>query len=155
VHDPCRVCLTHSLAGLEHVLDRLVEGQPPFPLEERCQILPLEELHDDVGGFVLEGADVDHMGDMLALQVRNRARLSQEASARLPAGGPAGEHQLERDELPELEVRRGDDDAHGPCAEDALYTVLASEDVAGANGGGGGGSHGVSSHDSTKRTSSL
>ena len=47
--------------------------------EDVGEVAPLEVLHHDVGRAVGERADVDHPGDVLALDARGGARLAHEA----------------------------------------------------------------------------
>ena len=79
--------------------------------------------------------DVDDARDVLALDLHRRARLAREARDGLGVAERLGQEELERDLLVELDVVRGDDDAHAAGAEDALDAVLAREDVAFANPG--------------------
>ena len=73
---------------------------------------------------------------MLALELHGGARLAQEARDRVLVAERLVAQELDRDELVELDVPRGDDDAHPARAEHALDPVLAGEHVPRANGRG-------------------
>ena len=51
------------------------------------------------------------------------------ARSTIASSSAVGQDELERDELVELQVARGDDDAHAAGAEHPLDPVLAGEDV--------------------------
>ena len=131
VHDPRGVRVGDRLHGLEQVLDRLFEREPSALLEHLVEIQPAQILHDEVGQPVVEPARVHDAHDMLALQVRHRARLSQETADRQPVLRGVAPEKLDGDRLFEVRVVRGDDHAHPADADDALDDELAAHDLTG------------------------
>ncbi len=93
------------------------------------QIGTIEKLHDHVRRARLERADVGHLRHVLALQANRRLRFAEESLDCFLALERAGQEELERDLLLELNVRRRDDDTHATDAEDRVHAVLPGEDV--------------------------
>ena len=133
MHDPERVRFGDGLAGLKQELDGLLDAQRSLLGQPGAEVGAVEELHDDVRRAVLQRADVDDPGDVLALDLDRRSGLAVEPRHRLLIGGGLGEQEFQRDALVELQVVRGDDDAHAARAEDALDPVLSSKDIADPN----------------------
>lgn len=127
--DPERVRLADRLAGLEHELDRLLDGERAPLLEPRGQIAAVEVLHHHVRRAALELADVADARDVLALDLHRRPRLALEAPHRLGVGEHLGQEKLQRDLLVELEVMRLHDDPHAADAEHLVDTVLSGENL--------------------------
>ena len=82
--------------------------------------------------------DVEHARDVVALQPHRRAGLAREALDEPGLREPQREHELERDLLVELQVRRRDHDAHAAHAEDAVDPVLAGQHVPARDGNAAG-----------------
>jgi hypothetical protein len=61
---------------------------------------------------------------MLILEPRSRARFTQEARDSVLIGERRGLHELDREELAEVEVPRRDDDAHTALPEHVLYAIF-------------------------------
>ena len=87
------------LAGVEHVLHRLGDGERAALLEDDGEVAPLEVLHDHVAGLVGEHAQVEHLGEAgnpgghrVALRLEQRSQLLQlgEGEGRDPAGAVVG-----------------------------------------------------------------
>ena len=129
-----RVRLGHRLADLQHVIDGVLHGQPPLAGEERLEVAALEQLHDDVGLARGELPDVEHLGDVLALQLDRRARLALEPRDRERHAHCGRQHHLDRDALAEVDVARGHDEAHAALTEHALDAVFVREHLAGGEG---------------------
>ncbi len=71
---------------------------------------------------------------MLALEAHGRLRFAQEALLGLRHPRRVGSQELEGHPLMDGQVRRGDDEAHSPRAEDAIDAVLSGQHVAGSDG---------------------
>ena len=134
VNDPSGVRLGEGLARLAHIRRRLLRREDAALIEHRLQVGSLEVLHDDEGRAGLEPPHVVHRRDMPAVQPRDRARLAEEALHALHVAEHRRQHELDGAQLEEIDVRRRDDDAHGPDAEDALDAVLAGEDLTDPHG---------------------
>jgi hypothetical protein len=133
VNDPERVRLPDGVARLEHQRHGVLGLERAVRTDDLPEIVPVEVLHDHVRGARLEPPDVVHLGDVLALQPRRRARLAEE-----PLDGPmvrerVGQQELDGEELAEIEVARGHDDAHPSVTEDSLNAVFAEENVSRAD----------------------
>ena len=94
--------------------------------------------------------------DVLAVDLRGRARLAEEALDDLVVVLRLRAQKLERDALVELQVDGGDHHAHAADAEHALDPVLAADDLAHADGryllGWGCGGHGIGGRGAVLRT---
>ena len=90
----------------------------------------LEELHHHVRSAGVEPPDVEHARDVLALEPRGRPRLAQESLDGFVVVERVVADELDRDELIELLVARGDDDPHPADPEEPLDAVLARQHVA-------------------------
>jgi hypothetical protein len=65
---------------------------------------------------------------VLALDLDCRARLARKARDDIGIIDRARQQQLDRYAFLQLDVHRGNDDAHSACAEQVLDAVLASQD---------------------------
>ena len=110
--------------------ERVMDGQRPVAPQHLSEVDPRQVLHDDVRRAVLERADVEHLGDVLARQGGSGARLALEAADRGAVRRGLAAHELDGDLLTELHVTRGDDDAHPADAEHPLDLVLRGDDLA-------------------------
>jgi hypothetical protein len=128
--DAQAVSLRDGLACLEDELDRLLYGKWASLMEPRSEIPAVEVLHHHVRSAVGECADVGDSCDVLALDLHRRPRLTSETTYGLGIAKCVRQEELERDLLVELDVMRGDDDAHATDSEDALDAVLPGEHVA-------------------------
>src|SRR5690606_20374410 len=97
-------------------------------------VLTFEELEDHVRTVLAIPSHVVDARDVVALQPHGRAGLAHEALDRAAARERLGEDELQRDRLPELDVRGRDDHAHAAGAEHALDTVLPAYDVSRRDG---------------------
>ncbi len=100
-------------------------GQHAALLEQRAEVVAVEELHHHVRDVVLEPADVGDLRDVLALQLRGGLGLAGEALDRVVVEQDVLAQHLDRDALVELEVRALGDHAHPALAEDRVDPVLA------------------------------
>ena len=75
VHDAARVGSGQGLAGLQDVVDGERCRDWPLLVEHDAQVAALQIFHDDEGGAVGQSADVEHAGDVLALDLCRGARL--------------------------------------------------------------------------------
>src|SRR5690348_9347483 len=112
MHDPLGMRFRQTLARLQHQLDRIDGSQRTAGAHECAQIMALEELHHDEGSPVLEEADVLDLHDVLPTQSPGDSRLAQKPLGRLPDLETPGQHDLDRDQLTEPQVRGSDDGAH-------------------------------------------
>ncbi len=108
-------------------------GERAVLREDLAEVAPLEELHDHVRRARFELADVEHARHVLALQAHCGARLAKEALDRVLARHRLFAHELERDELIELDVPRCDHDAHAARSEDTLDAILPRQHISLAN----------------------
>ena len=132
--DAERVRLGDGLARLEHVVDRARHVERALFVDRLREVGALEVLHHHEGRAALERADIEHAGDVLALQLDGGPGLAREPADDLGVLEGIGEQELEGDELLELEVLGRDDQPHAALAEDVLDPVLAGEDVARRDG---------------------
>ena len=96
-------------------------------LESRLEILAGEMLHDHVEADARIGADVEHVDDVLALDLSEREGLTTEASDDELALLHRLVDQLDRDLLAEIEMDRLAHDAHAADAEHATHFVLPAD----------------------------
>src|SRR5262245_5182837 len=75
MNDARRMRLSKRLARLKDVVDRICYRQPPFPLQERPEILSFEKLHHDVRCAVRQLGDVKNATHVLAAHLGRRPRL--------------------------------------------------------------------------------
>jgi hypothetical protein len=120
-------------AGLDHPRGDLRDGQAAVVAQAIGEIDAVEVLHHEIRLAGLETTDVVHAAHVLALHLRRGAGLALEARDRVLVA--LAEEELDRDALVELEVPRGDDDAHSTAPEDALDAILPRERLAGKDGG--------------------
>ncbi len=128
------MCFGEAFAGLENDVDRIFEGERSGVTKALRERLAAQVFHDEVGLSVFERTHVHQARDVLAPQTDRDARLASKARDGV-ASGP-GRQELQRDALAELEVQRGDDDAHSAAADDALDAVLVRDHRADAGFGG-------------------
>jgi hypothetical protein len=133
VDDLRGVRLGKRLADLEHVGHGVLHGQGAGLLQHRGEILPVEELHDDVGAAVVEHADVEDAGDVLAVQHGRDARLAQEAVLALRA--VLGKEELERHAPVQRELDGGDDTPRAPGPRTRSTRYLPARIWPGVTGG--------------------
>ena len=117
-----RICIVYSHA----VGDR----EPPLPVDDARQRLPLEELHHDVRVTVGRAIDVDDLHDVGAADLGRDARLLQEALDEPGAARELRVQHLDGDAGPQDGVQRLVDRAHPAVPEDADEPVLAVDDAA-------------------------
>jgi hypothetical protein len=129
VHDAGGVRLGDRLARLEDVEGGLLDRKPASALDLRAEIHPGGVLHHDVRRAVGELADVVHLRDVLALEVRRRAPLADEARNELGVVQAVGAHELNGARFEQVDVRGCHDDAHAANAEHALHPILAREEA--------------------------
>src|SRR5262249_2895757 len=98
--------------------------------EPRGQVSSIEVLHDHVRRAVLERADVAHARDVFVLDADRGLRLATEARDGFRVREHLREEKLDRDFVVELDVLRGDDDAHAPDSEHLADAVFAGENFA-------------------------
>ena len=79
MNDAEAVDLGERLAGLEDVVDRILDGDLFAGLDHRVEVAAVEILHDHVGGAVGHRSDVGDARDVLALEPRGGARLAKKA----------------------------------------------------------------------------
>ena len=114
-----------GLADLEHHSGGLQDRHLPFFPQDPREIAADEVLHHDERRAALGRGRVQHADDVLALDLRDRARLAGEAlGMHLVARGLRPEH-LDRDKLVQALVPRGDDEAHAAGADHALDDVIS------------------------------
>ena len=127
VDDAGRVRLLEAARHLvaDHHAGRDVEAL--VALEAALEILAGEVLHDHVEADPGVGADVEHVDDVLALDLPEREGLTTEASDDELALLHRLVDQLDRDLLAEIEMDRLADDAHAADAEHATHLVLPAD----------------------------
>ncbi len=123
------VRLGERLAGLEDVLDGRLRGHRPARAERVGEVAARQVLHHHVRRAGLERPDVGHARHVLALDLHRGARLAQEALGERARLRRLRQQQLDRDPLLQLEVGRGDDDAHPAGADHPLDAVLPGDDL--------------------------
>jgi hypothetical protein len=99
-------------------------------LKPRRQITAIQELHDHVGGTVLERPHVEHARDMLALDLDGGPRFPSKPADHVGVSQHGGQEELDRNLLVELQMGRSHDHAHAADAQNALDAVLPREDLA-------------------------
>ena len=120
------------VAGLEDPAHDARRRLGALALQLASEVAAFQILHDEVGLASVEAAKIEDAAHVLALDLRRRAPLAEEAlGATLRA---LAEEKLDRHALVELEVPRRDDDAHASAPEHALDTVFTAEGLAGQDG---------------------
>jgi hypothetical protein len=158
VNDAEGVRLRDRLAGLEQVVHRVRDGQGAALPHDPREVVAVQVLHDHVRGACRELTNIQHTGDVIALQAYGRPGLALEALHRLGARG--AQEELDGDPLPQAEVLGRHDHTHAAAAEDALDAVLTGKDLPFGHGNGrrvGRGAHAspAGGGPSTRRDSSL
>src|SRR4029079_2881113 len=95
--DAAPVRLADRLAGLEDVVDGLLDRQPTARLQRLREILSREALHDDVRRAVGQCADLEDPNDVLALDGGGGSRLTTKACRGSAAISLVGGEELDRD----------------------------------------------------------
>ena len=111
-----------------------MHGDGAALLGDRREIAPREQLHDHVRRAVCQRADVEHAHHVLALDADLRASLLEEACDQLLVSCDLGQEHLDGHLLLQLEMGRGDHDAHAALSEHALDTVLLGQEASGEEG---------------------
>ena len=130
MHDAAGVRLGHGVAGLNHVVHRVLDADDRAPLHFG-EVVPFEVLHHHIRSAVLHSAHVDDARDVLVLDLHRRPRLTDEALRHLFVPGLVGVEEFDRDALVQLHVGRGDDHAHAALAEHAIDAVFSGQQRAG------------------------
>ena len=130
MNDPDGMRLGERLARFTYIRCRLLRREHTTLVEHRFEIRALEVLHDDERRPCLEPAHVEHRGDVTTPQLRDGARLAEEALHALHVAKHRRQHELDGADLVEIDVRGRDDDPHRADAEHALDAVLPGEDLA-------------------------
>ena len=128
--DADEVGLGHRIQRLNCVVGGHRHRQGAITLEEHGQVRAVQVLHHDVRQSVVERADIEDPGDVLAREPNRGLRLAGEAPDVLRLGRALGQHELERHPLLELEMGRSHHDAHAPAPEQLFDAVLAGEYLA-------------------------
>ncbi|MFT3773216.1 MAG: hypothetical protein QM820_48170 [Minicystis sp.] len=126
--DAVGVALGHGLRGLEDVEHRVRQRERAALLEGGREVLAFEVLPGEEEGAVLGLADVDDAGDVLRLQLGERAGLAPKALDLLLVHQGGREH-ADGDPLIELGMESFDQEAPR-TAQDRAYPVLPCDDVA-------------------------
>ncbi len=127
VDDARRVRELERLAQLAHDAHALLQVEALVRIEEVLELLALDELHDEVGNFVLLAEVVD-LDDVRMVEARHGLRFAHEAHGEVLAGvlvEVALEDGLDRHRAAEARVHAFVDDTHRALAEDALDVVPA------------------------------
>ena len=116
-------------AARDLVRDHHAGGQvePLLALESRLEILAGEVLHDHVEPDARIGTDVEHVHDVLALDLSERLPLTLEASDDELGLFHRLVDQLDRDLLAQIEMDGFAHDAHAADAEDPADLVLPAD----------------------------
>ena len=126
------VRLADGLAGLEHVVDGLVDRQGPSRAEDLREIAAREVLHHDVRSAGRQRAYLEHADHVLALDRCRGAGFADEARVGIVVAGFVRREELDGHASAERGVLGAEDDAHASRADHRLDAVLAGHDVAGA-----------------------
>jgi hypothetical protein len=130
MNDAEGVRLGDRFTRLQHEIHGVYHGKRAAVCDRRREILALEVLHHHVRRAGLERAHVCYACDVLALDFHGRARFPRKAHHRILIVQRFRQQELDRDALVEVQVMRGDDNAHTADAEHAVDAVFAGEDVA-------------------------
>ena len=131
--DTAGVRLGDRGAGLDHVADR-EPGRKRSALDERCEVVALQELHHDVRQAVGRAPDIEHAAHVIGAKAGCRARLVKEAIGDGLIARELGAHHLHRDLLLELEVGRGHDDSHPADPDHSVDSKPPGDDIANLQG---------------------
>jgi hypothetical protein len=130
VDDAQPVCGVHGLAGLDDVVDGVLDRNGPGEQPLR-QVLTLEVFHHHVGRPGGQPPHVDHAHHVLALDPDGGPRLADEALGELGVIGGRIEQELDRYPLAQLDVLGEHDHAHAPLPQHAFDAKFLGEDVPG------------------------
>ena len=126
VHDLPVVGRLHAAGHLLHDGRQLRRGQPPLPAQLEAQVLPVQILHDHVGGAVLHLVEVHHVDDVGVAQLAGDLRLPAEAGEQLASAGHVRPQQLDREPLlGQPSVPRLVHCAHAPLV-DLAYDLIGA-----------------------------
>jgi hypothetical protein len=118
---------------LEEQVGGLGDGKLDALAKDRREVLTGEVLHHDEGDAV-DRLDVVNAGDVRALDAAGRAGFLLEARGHVGLVEQGTAEELERAELAQLPMTRGEDHAHAAFAEDVRHVVLVEDDVADLEG---------------------
>ncbi|MGC4090524.1 MAG: hypothetical protein QM756_22175 [Polyangiaceae bacterium] len=110
-------------------VERRLQVDPPFAIEQRRQRLPIDVLHHEVRRAVRQRADVERIDDARALDGRSRARLVQKAGVQVLVQHVFRPQNLERDRLLEQLVTAQVDEADTAHAEQAQHAVTTVDQL--------------------------
>jgi hypothetical protein len=123
VDDPLLVRGAQRLAGHAQGRDRAVDGQVLVHLQHGAQAGPVDELHHVEDLPVGELAEVGHVANVRAADLRRRARLLAKTLNRLGIAGAGRQQGLQGHALLEVDVLGFVDGAHGARADPGDDTV--------------------------------
>ena len=106
-------------------VERAVQLDRAFLLDQILERLALEVLHDEVHRALGQDAEVGDVDDVRVVDRRRRARLAQEAVDRLLVARELRVQHFHRDRLLDVDVLAEVDGAHAAAAEDLVEPVVA------------------------------
>ena len=127
VHHAARVGVGQSPARLRHQVDRAEQARRLAAADHPPEVLPLEELHGEVGPPVVL-AQVVHGHDIAVGEVAGRAGLGEEALAQDGVVGAGGTDQLDGDHALDERVVRLVHDPH-PAFAELVQKLVAADPV--------------------------
>src|SRR5690242_7452332 len=120
MNDLLRMGFRERVDRLEHDFGGLIERERSALVKERGNVAPVEVLHDHVRRACLQRPDVDDARHVLALKLRQRLCLAQEARHGLWTAARLRQEELDGNAILELKVPGSDYDPHPALAENPL-----------------------------------
>ena len=119
----------NGFASLDHVVDRVIDGQRTGALYQLTEVAPVQVFHDDIGRSARQTVDVQHAHDVFVADLDSGPSFPHEPGDRLGTEGHVGKEHLDGDRLVELDVPSGQDEAHPTQAEETFDGVFSSHNV--------------------------
>jgi hypothetical protein len=135
VHDAAFVRHRERDEGLEHELDRALDPEALFVLEQTTEIAPHQMFHHHVRRSVVELPQIEHLHHVLVPDFRQDPRFAPQAGERLRMLGELAQQDLDRDLFIQLQVPRRENQAHPTSADETLDSIFSEQDLSWQNRG--------------------
>ncbi len=139
MHDALRVRASDRFGGLPDVITGVFDAERSVRRQGAGEVLTAQQLHHHERRSVAQGAHVVDAYYVVGDERRGGTSLAQEALASLVSAFVLvrDDQHFDRHSLAEIEVRRGEHDAHPSATHDRVHAVFSDNDLADRRDGGG------------------